>query len=308
MKFIILCLKYIFYRRLRIFFIPLQKPKRRFRELRVRILSIEWLQGIGAFIYSITFIIAITSINDPLISRITNSNVPFPVFLLIKAFISIIITLMLIYDTDIRACLHFFGCLGFCMKYVKNYFRKKRIITGKWPIPYTLNSNRFRNITFIKFIDVIWGIIGWLQISQYLNSQFITRSTDIQTLITIITLTLISTDIWEVILITIIWKELAKDELGKEFEKRGNNNDNGEGEEDDSEDDYDSNINDDDDDDDKLSDDSELDEFGVRPAIISSSHKMSSQDVSSQDLVAEENNVNVMNDIALNFTEYKCRL
>ena len=72
-------------RRLKIFVLPTAVPKRILRDIRVRILAIEWLQGISGFSYILLFVLSITAF-DFNFSEVSNATgITVSLFLLVKS-------------------------------------------------------------------------------------------------------------------------------------------------------------------------------------------------------------------------------
>ena len=155
--------------------------------------------------------------------------------------ISIFIFLGLLADTDLVLSMAYFGCLGFCMKYVKGYIRRKKEEYGGWPLAYAYNKTRFDIVVVLKFADVVWGIVGWLILGSLLGRKLNEMNHELRATVSVIGITLLFTDIWTPILFrSVSWlvKEHRKLERAEALE------------------------NDD-------SDDSELDDFGVRTPLTS---------------------------------------
>ena len=78
-------------------------------------------------------------------------------FLMGKLITSLVVFLVMLMDTDVVLWLAYFGCLGFCMKYVKEHIRKKKEEYGGWPLPYFFNKSRFTVLPVLKFADFVWA-------------------------------------------------------------------------------------------------------------------------------------------------------
>ena len=222
-------------------------PKRVLRDVRNRILAIEWIHFIATIVYGCLFALSITSFDYSLANPPDGSPIRISValFLMGKTVSSLVIFLGLLSDTDVILGLAYFGCLGFCMKYVKEYTRKKREEYGGWPLAYAYNKCRFYVICFLKVGDVAWGVIGWIIMGKMLGKFWLQSNAALQTVLMSIWMSMVFTDFWTSILFYItVWLIKVHKRLD-ELDEGGD------------------------------SDDSELDDFGVRTPLASPKEKVS---------------------------------
>ncbi len=191
--------KYL-WRRFRLFLIPLNEPRRIMKDVRGRIMAVGWLQLVATCIYFSTFIASITTFGYQMMSGSHRSGVSLPMFLLFKGISSAAIFIGIILDTDVILALAFFGCFGWNMRYVKKYMRQKREELGGWPYAYFFNSTRYTLLSVVKGIDFLWGVIGWVTVSTNMGKGFQTLESSLRFFISIIALTLVVTDVWVPIL------------------------------------------------------------------------------------------------------------
>jgi hypothetical protein len=85
--------KYL-WRRIRVFFIPLSYPRKPMREIRSRILAIEWLQGGVAVGYVVLFIFGFTTIGVANVMSSPSAGMPLVAFIPIKFLTSSAITMV----------------------------------------------------------------------------------------------------------------------------------------------------------------------------------------------------------------------
>ena len=264
--------KKVIWRRFRVFGIATTLPKRIMREIRNRLLGLEWIHFISIFLYSILFALSISVFSFHLSNTIEGSpiNISMASFLMGKLITSLIVFLAMSVDTDIILWLAYFGCLGFCMKYVKEHIRKKKIEYGGWPVAYYFNETRFTFLIILKFADFVWGIIGWIIIGSVVGRKFEEMNDELRAIVAFIGIVVFLTDIWAPILFrSCIWLL----SMHKKLEK-------------------DSDLHVDD------SDDSELDDFEVRTplnspkAMNSSSNKNNKNKKKLQVSTADNNNHN----------------
>jgi len=212
------------------------------RDILTRILAIEWIYLLLTAIYGILFAVSVTSLEF----YFSNVNPSSPIKLSIGMFLfgrlisSFVLLIGLLADTDVTLCLGYFGCMGFCMLRLREYTRRKRDEYKGWPLPFLYNKYRFYIWTAVKALDFIWGIIGWIVVISSIGKIFSDSNLSIRAMTAAILLVMIITDIWTPVLV------YGAHWLIKEYEEML----------DDGEDAGDS-------------DDSELDEFGVRTPLTS---------------------------------------
>ena len=185
-------------RRFRLFIIPFSEPRRILRDIRGRVLAIGWIHTFAIIAYIILFIVSIAAFSYSQLFVATTLGVSLSGFLLGKAVTSAIILLGVLYDTDVILCLAYFGCLAFTcgMAFVKNYTRRKREELGGWPHAYSFNFTRFRLLAFLKAIDWGIGLLGWVNLSRLFGISFFSQPDALQAFITLILLTLTIADWW----------------------------------------------------------------------------------------------------------------
>jgi hypothetical protein len=164
-------------RRLRLFYIPLHVPKRIMRDVRGRFLAIGWLQAIALIGYCVFCIFFNFYYDYKSFYLSTSLATSLSVFLLGKCITSFIIFSGLLYDTDVRLCLWYFGCLGFALGYVRNYIKEKKKKLGGFPLVFSYYHLRFYILMGCKLIDFLWGCYGWVLIFPFI---FLAPSTTIE--------------------------------------------------------------------------------------------------------------------------------
>jgi hypothetical protein len=168
------------------------------REVLTRILAIEWLQLFSTALYGILFAISATTLEY----YYANVNPSSPVKLSIATFLfgrlisSFVLFLGLFADTDTILCLGYFGCLGFCMNRLKEYTRRKRDEYDGWPLPFLYNKYRFYIWSVFKFLDCIWGIVGWIIVGSSISKIFGDSNDPVKVMMIVIMLTMLTTDVW----------------------------------------------------------------------------------------------------------------
>ena len=111
-------------------------------------MAILWIQGAVACAYLGYFVASVTTYGYQVVMTSGRATVSLSVFLLFKSILSAALAVGLLLDTDPILCLAYFGCLGFNMKYVKDYTRNKKMELGGWPYPFFLQCHAlhlFRN-------------------------------------------------------------------------------------------------------------------------------------------------------------------
>lgn len=210
------------------------------REVLTRILAIEWLQLFSTALYGILFAISATTLEY----YFANVNPSSPIKLSITMFLfgrlisSFVLFGGLFADTDTVLCLGYFGCFGFCMNRLKEYTRRKRDEYNGWPLPFLYNKYRFYVWSVFKFLDFIWGILGWIIVGSSTSKIFGDSNHPVKAMMVVIMLTMLTTDVW--IPFLVYWTYWLIGEYDKIIDEGLDAGD---------------------------SDDSELDDFGVRTPL-----------------------------------------
>jgi hypothetical protein len=242
-------------RRIRLFGVPLQLPHRIMRDVRARILAIGILQLVATFAYFILLFVAITVFSyNVFMVKPWRGVVSLTMFLLIKCCSSLAVFIGVLYDSDVVLTLAYFGCFGFHMSYFRDYVRNIKKHLGGWPYPYYFNELRFKFLTIAKCIDVLIGLIGFAIIFSMLGGKINNMESNLKAYIGVALFVLVVTDIWCPILFRgVFWLINKQEKLYKE-----------------------DHIYDD-------SDDSELDDFGIRQLSNKKHNKGSESDNDSSD-------------------------
>ena len=82
------------------------------------------------------------------------------------------------------------------MRFVKDYTRSKRQELGGWPYPFFFNSTRFAFFEAGKVIDFVWGIVGWSTLSVSFGSSYNNLEASLRFVVTMVYVTLFFSDIW----------------------------------------------------------------------------------------------------------------
>lgn len=181
-------------RRIRLFGIPLAEPRRLGRDIRGRFLALGLLQLLCCLCYLSFFIALVTSMGySEFFFTSLVSGVSLPTFVLLKSITSFLLFVFLALDSDLILTLAYFGCLGWMMRFVKEYTRKKRLELGGWPYPYFYNETRYTLFIWGKILDCLWGLNGWVLVGATFGSKL---ESDLNTLLTLVILTLFLSDIW----------------------------------------------------------------------------------------------------------------
>ena len=239
--------KKMIWRRFRVLGIATTLPKRIMREVRNRLLGLEWIHFVAIFFYGTLFALSISVFSFNLSNPIEGSplNISMASFLMGKLITSLVLFLVMMVDTDIVLWLAYFGCLGFCMKYVKEHIRKKKEEYGGWPVAYFFNKTRFKFLVALKVVDFLWGIIGWIIIGSLIGRKFNEMNDELRATVAIAGFVVLLTDVWAPILFrSCVWLLNVHKKLEEE-----------------------SDLGPDD------SDDSELDDLGVRTPLNSPTGK-----------------------------------
>ena len=228
--------KYLF-RRLRIFMVPYgPEPRRLMRDIRARVLALGALHLFTGFMYLLFFGLSFTVISYiGFVFADTTLNIS--TFLAMKTVTTGVVLTGIGYDTDVILTLGYFGFMGFCMKYLKKYVKKKRKQLGGWPYPYYFNRTRFNLVTAAKALDVLVGIVGWYMLdAAYGTSAW--RETSVRWYLGFLYFLFLLGDFWCTLLFMGLHYLVAKMEV-----KLVNNEL-------------------------EASDDSEIDEFGIRKFVL----------------------------------------
>ena len=95
------------------------------------------------------------------------------------------------------------------MSYIRQYIRLKQNETGRYPVMYTIVPGRFNVITFLKTIDFIWGVVGWVTLSNLFGVAFKSARSDVKAFAAIIGFALALSDEWGVVLLVQIRQLLS---------------------------------------------------------------------------------------------------
>ena len=105
---------------------------------------------------------------------------------------------LVLWDTQIILCLHYFGCFFSCNKFIQNYYSKLTKKYGGEPYIYAFHRTRYKQMRLLKFVDICYSLVGWITILYYfLNSKiYNSKQTDINAYLLLVLMTLIVTDLW----------------------------------------------------------------------------------------------------------------
>mmetsp|Transcript_6775 Transcript_6775/g.13033 ORF Transcript_6775/g.13033 Transcript_6775/m.13033 type:complete len:1043 (+) Transcript_6775:153-3281(+) len=200
--------KYL-WRRIRVFFIPLSYPRKPMREIRSRILAVEWLQAGVAIGYIVLFVFGFMAVGVSDVMSSPSAGMPLVAFLPIKFLTSSAITMVLMIDTDITLCFAYFGCLGGMMSYVKAYIHSKQQEYGGWPLSYALNPYRVYAVAVLKFVDVCFGFAGWAAVGTTFSAYY-SLGYNVMALVSGTVTMLVLSDIWIPILFVFVIRMIRK--------------------------------------------------------------------------------------------------
>jgi hypothetical protein len=155
-------------RRLRLFYIPLHQPRRIMRDVRGRFLALGWLQSIAVIGYVIFFVIFYFYYDYKSYYFSHGTITALTAFLSVKSITSFFVFSGLLYDTDIRLSLWYFGCFGFTVDYIRSYIRRRMKKLGGFPLVFAFYPLRFYILCILKLIDILWGLYGWIIIVPFL--------------------------------------------------------------------------------------------------------------------------------------------
>jgi hypothetical protein len=187
-------------RRLRLFGIFCQQPRRIMRDIRARMLAIGWMELVAAVYYLICSLLSITLFDYSIFFLSQNLSI----YLLVKAVSSFILFLGILYDTDVVLCLWYFGCLSCAVSYVRKYINIKRIEFGGWPLAFSFYLLRFQIFLFFKSIDVLIGIYGWIILAPYFGPDFLNVETKLKIFVSFVVFAQLSTDVWVPLLLYVV--------------------------------------------------------------------------------------------------------
>ena len=188
-------------RRFRLFMIPLNQPRRIMRDVRGRIIAIGLMQ-LAAFIsYSLLFILFLVYLDFSSIFLGSEWSSSIPSFLVLKLVTTTVVLSSIWYDSDWRLTLWHFGCLGCCINYIRTYITRKRIELKGFPLIYAYSKYRFQVVQFLKFLDVACGMYGWFILSYSFGTRFYSIGSRMQIFCSFMAFSLIVYDLWVVVLV-----------------------------------------------------------------------------------------------------------
>ena len=209
-----LCLMYIFLRssqgaertrkylnrRFRLFMIPLFEPKRIMRDVRGRMLAIGWMQLIAVFVYFVLYLVLLLQLEYSVLYLSPKTGASLPLFLILKSGSSALVLMGVLYDTDIRLCLWYFGCLGCAVDYIRKYIRSKRIELKGFPLAFSFAKIRFQMLAVLKLLDIGFGVYGWVIVGYSFGSRFNSLDTRLKIFYSAVCFSLTVFDLWSVAL------------------------------------------------------------------------------------------------------------
>lgn len=152
------CRKYLD-RRLRLFCIPLTMPRRIMRDIRGRLLALCWLQGAAAMsacvALSCYLLVPVLTSSAHLLPNATQAYLPWA--LGVKCCTSSVVLGGLLYDTDLRLCLWQFGCLAFRTSSVVRYIAHIKTTLRGYPLSFSFYALRWRLLLAAKGCDAVCG-------------------------------------------------------------------------------------------------------------------------------------------------------
>ena len=149
-----------------------------------------------ALLYLGFFIASVTTFGYQVVMSSGQAAVSLSMFLLFKSITTTALVVGLALDTDPVLCLAYFGCLGFNMRFVKDYTRNKRAELGGWPYPFFFNATRFTLFEAAKAVDFVWGVVGWSTLSVSFGAVYGNLEASLRFVITMIYVTLFLSDVW----------------------------------------------------------------------------------------------------------------
>ena len=191
--------KYLF-RRLRIFFLPLREPRKFMRDVRARAIGLLMLHAAGAVAYLVLFAVGVTVLGYQRLHIDPWRDTSISQFLFFKALTSVLAAAPLLYDTDVVLAAAYFGLLGYFMKAVKRYVRAVYARKGGWPYPFYFNILRFHMCFLAKAVDFCWGVTGWVILSKLWRQPLHSSPEEVLSYSLVAGLLLLLTDVWGVVL------------------------------------------------------------------------------------------------------------
>ena len=198
--------KYIL-RRAGVFGVYLKDPTRIHREIRSRTVALGIVQVVGFILFLTTFFMSITSLSNALSAPVV--GIYFYQFLIVKCLSIATVVVVIFWDADLILCCAHFGVFGCYMSYIRQYIRQRESDTGQFPVFYTIVPGRFNVITFLKLIDFIWGVVGWVTLSNLFGVAFNSARSDVKAFAAIIGFALALADCWGVVLLVQIRQLLS---------------------------------------------------------------------------------------------------
>ena len=195
-------------RRFRLFFFPLHEPRRIMREIRARILAIGWISFVAVVVFAGLFVVAIVAFSYAQLFNAGKYGITLSGFLILKTVSSAVVLAGVLYDADVVLCLGYFGCLAFTcgMAYVKSYTRRKKEQLGGWPHAFAFNELRFKFLAFLKVIDFGIGLVGCFHLSMLFGVGFLSQPGAMKAFVSLILLALAVTDWWGwVLFASVFW-------------------------------------------------------------------------------------------------------
>eukprot|EP01039_Chlorochromonas_danica_P004190 gene4190-4603_t len=236
-------------RRLRLFGLPCHLPRRIMRDIRGRLLALGWIHLFLFIAYIVLLIVFWVILESYRLSLAPTEESAFLIFLSIKVPTTLLVLLGLLYDSDLRMCLWYFGCMVWCQKTVRDYIEHTVKELGGYPLAFSFFPLRFHIVCIIKSIDVAWGMYGWLLIGWHLagNKSFAALDQLTQGLLSVLIFLLVLGDIYSVMLfagVRWLWRRQKAWLIRQKLKRRQESVE------------------------EEKSDDSELDDFHLRPAFL----------------------------------------
>jgi hypothetical protein len=232
--------KYL-YRRFRLFIIPLHQPKRVMRDVRGRIAAIWWMHAVAVVCFGLLLILYFVFLDFTSLYLGTASSASIPTFLMFKTASSLLVFVVILLDLDVRLCLWHFGCLGCSVEYVRKYISRKRIELKGFPLIFAFSKYRFQVIQGLKVLDFLWGLYGWAILSSTFGTKFYSIGLRLQVFCGVLAFCLVVFDVWVATLFLGVRWLLHRDRLVREISRETGTE--------------------------ALSDDSEIEEFGLRASL-----------------------------------------
>jgi len=195
-------------RRFRLFFIPLHEPRRVMRDIRARILAIGWVSLAAVVVYAGLFVVAVVAFSYAQLFNAGRYGITLSGFLVLKTVSSAVVLAGVLYDADVVLCLGYFGCLAFAcgMAYLKSYTRRQKEKLGGWPHAFAFNELRFKVLAFFKLVDFGIGLVGCFHLSNLFGVGFFSQPDAMKAFVSLILLALAVTDWWGwVLFASVFW-------------------------------------------------------------------------------------------------------